>query len=378
MKRFLSRLLSLALALTLIAGVLILPGCGSADGDPTKDGTQTVTDLLGREVTVPTDIRRVACIGAGALRLYSYVGDLSKLCGVEACEYGFLISVRPYQMVNQTLFQSLPSVGGGGPQGSPDAEALLSVHPDVIFSLYTSDVAAMDDLQKATGIPVVVLSYGATEAFDEDILTSLTLMGRILGREERAGAVTAYIRELKNDLDRRTADVPDADRKTVYLGCQSNYGTHGMGSSTGNYSLFNAVHARNVLDIAGYTGYQKALDLETILSLDPEVIILDAGGLSILKEEYAANRTVFDSLTAFRTGEVYLQMPYNAYYTNLEIAFADAYFIGKVLYPEAFADIDMAEKFGEISEFLLGSDCYSAVAEVMYGGYQRLDVGMLS
>jgi iron complex transport system substrate-binding protein len=150
-----------------------------------------------------------------------------------------------------------------------------------------------------------------------------------------------------------------------------------MGSSTGNYSLFNAVHAKNVLDIAGYTGYQKALDMETILSLNPEVIILDAGGLSILKEEYAANRAVFDSLTAFQTGEVYLQMPYNAYYTNLEIAFADAYFIGKALYPDAFADVDMADTFGEISTFLLGTDCYADVAEAMYGGYQKLDVSLL-
>ncbi len=44
----------------------------------------TITDMIGREVTVtPGSYKRVVCIGAGALRMYSYIGDVSLLCGVE-------------------------------------------------------------------------------------------------------------------------------------------------------------------------------------------------------------------------------------------------------------------------------------------------------
>ena len=44
----------------------------------------TVTDMIGREVTVtPGSYERVVCIGAGALRMYSYIGEVSLLCGVE-------------------------------------------------------------------------------------------------------------------------------------------------------------------------------------------------------------------------------------------------------------------------------------------------------
>lgn len=374
-----TRVLALCLALILAAGTLTgtLSGCSVVPH--AQADTYSVTDMLERTVDVPTTVSRVACIGAGALRLYSYIGDMERLCGVEACEYGFLISVRPYQMLHESLFQSLPSVGAGGPQGAPDAEALMLAKPDVIFSLYTSDVSAMDQLQQATGIPIVVLSYGDTEAFDPAILDSLTLMGRILGREARATEATNYIRALQQDLERRTANVmPEEEKKSVYLGCHSHYGTHGIGSSTANYALFQAVHAKNVLDAAGYKGYQKALDLETILTLDPDVIILDAGGLEQLREEYAGNPAVFQRMTAFRTGEVYLQMPYNAYYTNLEIAFANAYFIGKVLYPEAFADVDIPTQFAEISRALLGEDCYPEVAKTIYGGYQKLSAELLA
>ena len=45
----------------------------------------TLTDMIGREVTiVPGSYSRVVCIGAGALRMYSYIGDVSLLAGVEA------------------------------------------------------------------------------------------------------------------------------------------------------------------------------------------------------------------------------------------------------------------------------------------------------
>lgn len=327
-----------------------------------SDAETEIVDLLGRTVNVPEKIERVACIGSGALRLYSYIGDMTKLCGVESCEYGYLISVRPYQLLSAELFASLPSIGAGGPSGTPDAEALAQAAPDVIFSLYTQDVSAMDELQAKTGIPVVVLSYGETEAFDADLLTSVTLMGKILGREERAAEVVDYIAKLTDDLDRRTRYIPDADKKTVYLGCHTNYGTHGIGSSTANYSLFNAVHAINVLDVNGFHGYQKSLDLETIITMNPDVIIIDAAGIDLLREEYAENPAAFALLKAFRNDDVYVQMPYNAYFTNLEIAYADAYYIGKVLYPDAFADVDLAAKFDEISVALLGAPCYEQLA----------------
>ena len=106
-------------------------------------------------------------------------------------------------------------------------------------------------------------------------------------------------------------------------------------------------------------------------------MIIDAGGLALFLEEYKKDPTVYDSMRAVKTGEIYLQMPYNAYYTNLEIAFADAYFIGKTLYPDAFADVDAAQKFDEFSRALLGEDCYKTVAAQMYGGYGKLDPALL-
>ena len=203
------------------------------------------------------------------------------------------------------------------------------------------------------------------------------MMGKILGREKRAESVCSYINSLQSDLNRRTEDIADNDKKSVYLGCLNKFGSHGIGSSTANYSLFNAVNASNVLDKAGYKGYQGSIDTETLITLAPDVIILDAGGIGIFKEEYKKNTAAFDSLDAFKNGNVYVQMPYNAYYTNLETAYANAYFIGKTLFPDRFSDIDITEKLNEISKELLGAECSDYIYETAGVKYGKLDMNLL-
>lgn len=352
---------------------------------------KTVTDLLGREVTVPEKINRVVCIGAGSLRLYTYVGDLSKLVGVEDVDkdgtgVGKTLSIRPYKMVNKDLFNSLPSCGKGGPQGSPEAEKILALNPDIVFSLYTSDKAAMDDLQQKIGKPVVVLSYGKTEAFDANVKKSIALLGDILNRKERANELLSFISDTETYLSSIGEGIDNSKKATVYLGCQSNYGTHGIESSSANYSIFDVSKIRNVLDEyvsktgETFKGYQKSVDWEILVEMNPDRIILDAGGLHHLKAQLKEKPEIFKKLSAFQNGEIYLQMPYNAYYTNLETAYADAYFDAWVQYhdiaPEKL-NFNYVEKAREIYTLFLGKDCYDDVAKIMRGGFQKLDISKI-
>lgn len=235
---------SALILLMIIVTLSSLFAFSACDKDKDTANGKTITDLLGREVTVPEKINRVVCIGAGSLRLYTYVGDLSKLVGVEDVDkdgtgVGATLSIRPYKMVNKDLFNSLPSCGKGGPQGSPEAEKILALNPDIVFSLYTSDKAAMDDLQQKIGKPVVVLSYGKTEAFDANVKKSIALLGDILNRKERANELLSFISDTETYLSSIGEGIDKSKKATVYLGCQSNYGTHGIESSSANYSIFD-------------------------------------------------------------------------------------------------------------------------------------------
>ena len=382
---------SALILLMIIVTLSSLFAFSACDKDKGTANGKTVTDLLGREVTVPEKINRVVCIGAGSLRLYTYVGDLSKLVGVEDIDgdgkdFNGVLSIRPYKMVNKDLFKSLPSCGKGGPQGSPEAEKILALNPDIVFSLYTSDKAAMDDLQQKIRKPVVVLSYGKTEAFDENVKKSIALLGDILNRKERANELLSFISDTETYLSSIGEGIDKNDKATVYLGCQSNYGTHGIESSSANYSIFDVSKIRNVLDeYVGKTGetfkgYQKSVDWEILVEMNPDRIILDAGGLHHLETQLKEKPEIFNRLSAFKNGEIYLQMPYNAYYTNLETAYADAYFDAWVQYHDIAPkklNFNYIEKAREIYKLFLGKDCYDDVADLMYGGFQKLDISKI-
>lgn len=360
-----------------------LTGCKS-NSTPTTDDTTpftpiTLTDMLGREVHIDKKVDKVVCIGAGALRLYSYVGDTSKLCGIEDVERQRVnsVSLRPYQLANEYIFKSLPSCGLGGPANqTPEPEKIIECDPDLIVSLYTSSAEDMDTLSRQTGKPVLTLSYGANDPFAERVMNSITLLGKALGREERAAEVNGYLTSYKEDLYNRTKDIKEEDKPSAYLACNSFYGVHGFTSTCASYSVFNATNIKNAAAnlVDKVTPAMVDINLEDLLIEDPDYIFIDCGGLSTLKTEYAvpANKTKYDTLTAFKNGKVYLQMPFNAYYTNIELAICTAYFDASVVYPEQFDDIVLPMKYDEILTNFVGKNVYPDICNEMYGGYIRI------
>ena len=84
---------------------------------------------------------------------------------------------------------------------------------------------------------------------------------------------------------------------------------------------------------------------------------------------------MFDTCKAWQEGEVYLQMAYNAYYTNFEIALMNTWFVAKTVYPELFSDVDMAEKTDEITKAFLGAGLAEEIfsCQNSFGGYQKID-----
>ena len=102
---------------------------------------------------------------------------------------------------------------------------------------------------------------------------------------------------------------------------------------------------------------------------------MDAAAVKNIKPLYQADSALFDSCKAWQTGRVYLQMAYNAYYTNYETALTNTWFLAKTAYPDRFTDVDMAAKTDEITQAFLGKalsrDIFGAPAS--FGGYQQVD-----
>jgi len=261
-------------------------------------------------------------------------------------------------------------IGPGGPNNAPDPEKLLAVKPDVIFTTYAADKAAADNLQSKTGIPVIALSYGKTSTFDPQVNASLMLIGKIIGMDKRAQELVGLMDGFKADLDTRTKDIAQDKKPSAYVGGLGMKGTHGIESTQGNYSLFNAVHAKNVVDETGKTG-SLMIDKEQLIKWNPDIIFIDGGGYPSVLEDYKKNTQFYETLSAVKNGQLYSILPYNFYTTNIDTAIADAYYIGKILYPEQFKDVDPAKKADEIYKLLLGKEIYTQMAKD-FGGFKQV------
>jgi len=352
---------------------------------PAASAELTVTDMIGREVTiVPGSYARVVCIGAGALRMYSYVGDVSLLCGVEDIDNPTLSErpmmfdtvARPYVLAYGDVFATLPSCGVGGPMAqAAEAEKILTCEPDIVISEF-EDVAKADALQEQLGVPVITLSAGPKGVFDESFAGSMTLLGTVFGKEEKAQALLDFIQAETAAISQRVADIPEADKPAAYICGLGNWGTTDHLTTAENYVSFAVAGVKNVLSGLGMDGIGPIEEEKFVqIGEDMDIMILDAAAVKNIKPLYAEDPTMFDACKAWQNGEVYLEMAYNAYYTNYEIALLNTWFAAKTVYPELFADIDMTAKTNEVTKAFLGVELAEEIftCPASYGGYQKID-----
>lgn len=383
MKRMAALLLALVMTLTLL-------GCGQVqdttpDDASTDTDTVTVTDMIGREVTVaPGSYQRVVCIGAGALRMYSYIGDTALLCGVEDIDNTTLADrpkmfdgvARPYVLAYGDVFAALPSCGVGGPNAqAAEAEKILSCQPDIIISEY-EDVEKADALQQQVGVPVITLRAGVDGVFAEAFPGSLRLLGQLFGREDRAEELISFIESETAELTRRTADVAEADKPGVYICGLGNWGTTNHLMTSQSYAAFRVANIRNVVNDLATDGIQP-IEAEKFAALggSMDIMLIDAAAAKNIAPLYQEDPTLLDTCKAWQDGSVYLEMAYNAYYTNYEIALANTWFAAKCVYPDLFADVDMTAKTNEITKAFLGQELAAQIfaCPSSFGGYQQID-----
>jgi iron complex transport system substrate-binding protein len=353
-----SRLLFGCLLILFVVELIIAGPCSAKE-------TIAVTDTVGREVIIPKDPQRIICISPGTLRLILYAGGKGKVVGVEDIEAANP-KTRPYWIANSDLSR-LPSIGPGGPNTinkEPDLEKVLAVNPDVVFISYM-DRGKADSLQEKTGIPVIVLSYGPFGTFSEVVYDSIRLVGQALGREAQAKTVIDFIGGSRRDLFFRVKGFPEDQKPTVYVGGIGFKGTHGIQSTETLYAPFEWVKARNRAMSEGKKGH-LFVDKEKILSWNPDIIFIDSGGSELVRQDYEKKPDFYEGLNAFKSRRVHVLHSFNWYMTNIGTVIADAYTVGKILYPKRFEDVNLAAKADEIYTFLVGKPVYDQLAQT-YG-----------
>ena len=370
------KLISLMLAMLLLVGVLA--GCGEKTAEPVETPvvetpvaetekeetadveetpveetpeTRVVIDALGREVEVPYEVDAIIALG-NAPRMITFLGLADRVVGAAGMDFETITPVTAYAYATKDLWCDLPLVGSDGMGNTTYyTEDIIMCQPDVILCTYTEDI--VNDLEAKTGIPVVAVGMGTL--FEDDYDDALRILGEACGVSERAEEVIAYIDACLEDLNVRTCDIPDEEKPTVLSAAATFKGAHGIEGVRLVDSVLTAINANNIAAASaeGTTAQTAEVDREQILAWNPDYIFCDCSGVPLVKQDMAEDPNFYAQLTAYNEGRIYQHPSTTSYYSNLEIPLVNCYFIGSVLYPEAFADVDLEAKAAEIFAFFL-------------------------
>jgi iron complex transport system substrate-binding protein len=344
--------------LGMVLAVCLILTVGLVDAKNTVE----IKDMLGRTVAVPANVQKIVGLEAGALRLLVYLDAAAMVVGVEDTEKKEL--TKPYLMAHPELAK-LPSIG---PIHGGDAELIAAQKPEVIFWTSTT-VGKADALQQKTGIPVIALNYGDLDNQKPVFYDALRLAAKVLHKEARAAKLIGSIEALIKDLGDRTKDTPC--REKVYIGGVAYRGAHGITSTEPDYAPFRYLHAQNA---AAEIKLEHAfVEKEKLIAWDPDKIFVDTASLNLVKNDLGPGGELAPLLKAVKHKQLYVVMPYNWYTTNYATVMANAFYIGKVLYPQQFRDINPETKADRIYRLFVGKPVYAQMKK-MYGGYYQLEL----
>ena len=330
----------------LLALSLLLAACGTS-APAAAESSREFTDSLGRTVTVPGTVTKIAISGPlSQVYIIPLAGDM--LVGVSNAFASDAALYLPDYIAQKTEIGQL--YGG---KGEMDLEALLAAAPDVVIDIgepKKNMAEDLDSLTERTGIPFIHID--ATVATAPQAYRTL---GMLLGREEKAEELASWCEETHSMIGGMMAKV-DADgaRKTL-LYCLGENGTNVMAEGSFHAETVNMM-AKNlaVVEEVSFSGDGNQVDLEQILLWDPEHIVFDPASCY----DTVGGNAQWQELKAVSSGNYY-KTPYGPYGWLSSPPAVQRYlgmlWLGELLYPE-YTEYDLQKEVTEYYRLFYGCE----------------------
>ncbi len=250
----------ISVLLIILLMATLFTGCSSNQAEQAsqtapKPTTVTVTDMAGRQVVVPAEVKSVALVWGPSTSFVLALGKGDIITGINY-KSDFAVKVAP----------NLANVGSVG-KGQPDLEAVAKVKPDVFIHKAT-DTKGLDAVQ-ALGIPAI----GIVAETPEDLIKATELLGKVLGAEDKAKKLVTFYNE-KNAFARNlTKDIPADQRKTALVfGSEIGKVAHGgmlqsfQVETAGGINLAKDIQSKEIWPTVG---------TEQIFAWDPDFIFCE-------------------------------------------------------------------------------------------------------
>ena len=280
------RIVSLLLALAMI---FALAGCTSSEpaqpaepSEPEASGSAiTVTDMMGREITLDEPATRVVALSAADCEVLYAVGAGDTLVGRgEYCDY-------PAEVLE------VPSVQSGY---DTNIEQIIALEPQVLLMSTMAQTEEQIAQLEEAGIKVVV-----SDAQDiEGVYTAVEMIGKLMGKEKEAEQVIISMQTAFADLSNSTA----GRGKTVYFEVSPlEYGLWTAGSGTFMNEIAEMLGMKNIFDdVQGWAEISE----EQVIERNPDYIVTITMyfGEGPTPEEEIMGRTGWENVTAVKNGAI--------------------------------------------------------------------------
>ena len=312
----------------------------SDDSQNTSKDTITVTDHLGYEVEVPTEIDSIA-IGKiyplpSVISIFFDSADILK--GIpEPC-----MSAAKNSLLGELYPEILNADTGYINGANLNIEALLELNPDVY--IYNAADVQHGELCRKAGIPAVAVSVNK---WDYDAVVTLTnwidLLSEIFPKNEKKDLVDQYSNEVLGRINDRTKDLSSDEKENLFFLYQY---SDTMIATSGNHFFgqwwADAVGANNVGKEIEKDN-SVSVNMEDIYRWNPECILIT--NFTATQPELLYNDSKWAEIDAVKNKRVY-KMPlgmYRSYTCGVDTP-VTLLWIAKTVYPDLFADIDILEE----------------------------------
>ncbi|MFI5302345.1 MAG: ABC transporter substrate-binding protein [Polyangiales bacterium] len=214
-------------------------------------------DPLGGESTLRAPPRRIVSVSLTSDELLADLVGVDRLAGVT------------YLVDDAATTELAGRIPRSVPRTSEEPEALLALEPDLLVVAGYTRPETVRQLESA-GVPVVRI--GRHDSFD-DVIDALTLLGRGVGEEARAGEIIGAMRARMHKVE--TAQIGRKSPRILIWEMGYSYGR-----GTLQDDLLRRAGARNVAAEAGLVG-PVSLTEEALLSLGPDVIVTSIEGAEV-------------------------------------------------------------------------------------------------
>jgi len=232
--------------------------------DTALSGTRVITDLAGRNITLPADITRISVLHPIPCQMVWRLAP-EKLVSADK---QFTERLEFMSDDEEKRLLALPI--NGEFHSDMNVEDLLAVSPQIVITL-TKDTK-IESEQKKVGIPFVAASKDTLE----EIADSWRFIGKIVGNEKEGNDLGDYWDETIKKVTDQTSKINDSDKLKVYY-AQPDV-TKTVGSRTIMASIISLAGGISFMEAnpqmeSTNTSEEIQVSLEQIYQWNPDVII---------------------------------------------------------------------------------------------------------